>query len=243
MLTILKPPVAMLPPQVTTRGAGSSNNGHAAQRSAGPPLGGPRPDPTDPHLVTFFLTAPFKPAASLVGDFNGWDLRANPMESDGQGLFWTTVRLAGPSHYRFAITMDGGGKQVTVADPYAREVRWDPAGPKAFYRRRARFAWRHDGMAASRTPRPCYLRAVRARLCGREAQPPGPLRHVCRGAGEARSPRGPRRERDRADAGQRVPGDSSWGYNPIFYTAPKSIYGRPTTSRRWSMPRTAAASR
>ena len=24
-------------------------------------------------------------------------------------------------------------------------------------------------------------------------------------------------------------GDSSWGYNPVFYTPPKSLYGRPTS--------------
>jgi pullulanase/glycogen debranching enzyme len=27
------------------------------------------------------------------------------------------------------------------------------------------------------------------------------------------------------------PGDSSWGYNPVFYMAPKSVYGRPDEFR------------
>ena len=85
------------------------------------------------------------------------------MESDGQGLFWTTVRLAGPTHYRFAIMVDGGGKQVTVADPYAREVRWDAAGPKAFYGAEPRFEWRHDGW-----PRPALRELVIYELCVRD---------------------------------------------------------------------------
>ncbi len=98
-----------------------------------PPRGGPHVDPRDPELVTFYLTAPFKPAAALVRDFNGWNPHTHPMQTDGKGFFWLSVRLAGPTHYRFVVTMDGGGKQATVADPYAREVRWDAAGPKAYF--------------------------------------------------------------------------------------------------------------
>ena len=28
------------------------------------------------------------------------------------------------------------------------------------------------------------------------------------------------------------PGDSSWGYNPVFYMAPKWVYGRPAELKR-----------
>ena len=82
------------------------------------PRGGPWRDFQTPGTVTFFLTAPFKPAVSLFGDFNGWDAAATPMHTDGSGLFWATVRLTGPTRYRFAVTLDGSGERVTVADPY-----------------------------------------------------------------------------------------------------------------------------
>jgi 1,4-alpha-glucan branching enzyme len=129
-----KATVAASPPHVTVPGRNGASHGPIAQ-DAKPAVhrGGPYADPDDPCLVTFYLTAPFKPAISLVGDFNGWNPHSHPMESDGKGLFWIQVRLQGPIHYRFCVTLDGSGKQVTVADPYAREVRWDAAGPKGFY--------------------------------------------------------------------------------------------------------------
>jgi len=109
------------------------------------PRGGPWRGFQTPGSVTFFLTAPYKPAVSLVGDFNGWDAMATPMHTDGSGLFWVTVRLSGPTHYRFVVTLDGSGKQVTVADPYAREIRWDADGPKAFFSNEDDYQWQHIG--------------------------------------------------------------------------------------------------
>ncbi len=85
------------------------------------PRGGPFRNYERPDTVTFFLTAPFKPAVHLVGDFNGWNPHATPMQTDCQGHFWVTLPLTGRIEYRFAVTMDGSGKQVFVTeDPYAR---------------------------------------------------------------------------------------------------------------------------
>ena len=70
-----------------------------------------------PGSVTFFLTAPFKPAVHLLGDFNGWDPNASPMHSDGEGCFWLTLPLRGRVEYRFAVTMDESGRKVWVAHP------------------------------------------------------------------------------------------------------------------------------
>ena len=146
-------------PQSSTTLSSLDAHNSASAPSAGPtrPRGGPHADPQQPELVTFYLTAPFKPAAALVGDFNGWDPRAHPMETDGHGLFWVTVRLSGPTHYRFAVTVDGSGKQVVVADPYAQEVRWDAAGSKAFFADRAALCVARQrtlgrGVAQTRTP-------------------------------------------------------------------------------------------
>ena len=183
-------------------------------------------------MVTFYLTAPFKPAVALVGDFNGWDPRAHPMQTDGRGLFWVTVRLSGPTHYRFVVTMDGSGKQVVVADPYAREVWWDAAGPKAFFAVEPPYAWRDLGSSGTAWRKPSLRDLTIYELCVRDFS--------VRGQG-GRAQYGRFVDVvDRLDHLARLgvnaielmpisefPGDSSWGYNPVFYMAPKWLYGRP----------------
>ncbi len=202
--------------------------------SVGParPRGGPHVDPVRPDQVTFYLTAPFKPAVALAGDFNGWNPKSHPMETDGRGLFWLTVRLSGPTHYRFVVTMDGGGKQVTLADPYAREIRWDAAGPKAYFAAEPPYAWRDCGRSGEPWRRPRLRDLAMYELCVRDF------------AGEKAGPQA-RYGRFSDVAGKldhlvqlgvnaielmpvtEFPGDSSWGYNPVFYMAPKWVYGRP----------------
>ncbi len=180
-----------------------------------------------PGTATFFLTAPHKPAVHLIGDFNRWHPRATPMTTDGAGLFWVTVPLQGPTEYRFLVTMDETGKQVAVADPYAREIRWDGQIPKALLGAEPAYTW-HD--AAWR--RPALRDLTIYELCVRDF------------AGEKEG--GGARFGDFAGVQAKLdhlarlginaielmpisefPGDSSWGYNPVFYMAPKWLYGRP----------------
>lgn len=193
------------------------------------PRGGPWRDFQSPGSVTFFLTAPFKPAAFLVGDFNGWDATATPMHTDGSGLFWVTVRLAGATHYRFVVTLDGSGKQVTVADPYAREIRWDANGPKAFLSDEARHQWQHTDWR-----KPALRDLVIYELCVRDFT--GEKRD---GGARFGTFSGIHATLDHLAALGinaielmpicEFPGDSSWGYNPVFYMAPKWIYGSPNS--------------
>ena len=200
------------------------------------PRGGPHADPEHPELVTFYLTAPFKPAAALIGDFNGWNPRTHPMETDGRGLFWSAVRLSGPTHYRFVVTVDGSGKQVAVADPYAREVRWDAAGPKSFLAIEPRHFWRDRGPSGAPWRRPALRDLAIYELCVRDfnGKKEGARAQFGRFADiEARLDH-------LAQLGvnaielmpvSEFPGDSSWGYNPVFYMAPKWVYGRPNAAK------------
>lgn len=43
----------------------------------------------------------------VVGDFNGWDLKANPMRKQKSGLFASTVNLQINSQYQFRYVLDG----------------------------------------------------------------------------------------------------------------------------------------
>jgi len=191
------------------------------------PRGGPFRNYERPDTVTFFLTAPFKPAVHLVGDFNGWNPHATPMQTDCQGHFWVTLPLTGRIEYRFAVTMDGSGKQVFVADPYAREIRWDDLGPKAVFSAAPDFAWDEAGW--QRPPlRDLIIYEISVRDFAGEKRNFGERFGTFAGI------------QARLDHLQALgvnalelmpisefPGDSSWGYNPIFYMAPKWLYGAP----------------
>ncbi len=191
------------------------------------PRGGPFRDYERPGTVTFFLTAPFKPAVHLVGDFNGWNPRAKPMQTDCQGHFWVTLPLTGRMEYRFAVTMDGSGRQVFVADPYAREIRWDEMGPKAVFSAAPDFDWDEAGW--QRPPlRDLVIYEISVRDFAGEKRNFGERFGTFAGI-QARLDH-------LQDLGvnalelmpiSEFPGDSSWGYNPVFYMAPKWLYGTP----------------
>jgi len=191
------------------------------------PRGGVYRDLAGRGVATFCLTAPFKSAVHLVGDFNQWNPTATPLLTDGDGFFWVTVPVAGRTRYQFVVPLDEDGKQVWVADPYAREVVWGEHGPMAVLGDDPPFAWHDAGWE-----RPALRDLVIYELCVRDF------------TGEKRN----HRERFGSFAGiqgrldhlhalgvnaielmpiSEFPGDSSWGYNPVFYMAPKWIYGRP----------------
>jgi 1,4-alpha-glucan branching enzyme len=94
--------------------------------------------------VRFAVWAPNAEAVSVVGDFNGWDPRAHPMEAvRSSGIWETTIPGVGKGAvYKFHIVGRGGGYRVDKADPYGvmhespprtasvvwdREYRWGDA--------------------------------------------------------------------------------------------------------------------
>jgi len=204
-----------------------------------PLYGGCHLDLIAPGTVTFVMFAPFKPFVSLVGDFNGWNSRANLMVTNGAGLWWTTLPHPGPTRYGFYVAVDDQS-HAWVADPYATEIRWEETGPWAWLpdeetlRRRQSFPWQ-DEDEGWRTPRLADLviyelgvrdftgrwqnnRPVYGTFSGVESK----LDYL-------------------ADLGvnavelmpiQQFPGQSSWGYNPVFYFAPAQVYGTPEECKR-----------
>ncbi len=209
-----------------------------ANRPLPAPLrGGAHLDLIAPGAVTFVLYAPFKPFVSLVGDFNGWNSRANLMVTNGAGLWWTTIPHPGPTRYGFYVAVDAQS-DAWVADPYATEVRWDETGPWAWLsseaklRKRRVFPWHDEGW---RTPALADL--VIYELCVRDFNSKWLANQPVYG-----SFIGVESKLDYlVDLGvnaielmpiQQFPGQSSWGYNPVFYFAPAQVYGAPEDLKR-----------
>lgn len=71
-----------------------------------------RPDaPKIPALprakaVSFQLTAPEAKTVTVAGEFNKWDMYANPLRRDRQGVWKTTLRLQ-PGTYQYKFVIDG----------------------------------------------------------------------------------------------------------------------------------------
>ncbi len=194
--------------------------------------GGAHAELVAPNTVTFVLNAPYKPFASVVGDFNAWNTLAHPMQHNGAGLWWTTIPHPGATRYGYYVAVDPGA-HVWVGDPYASAVQWSDQGAWAeLPPPTPAFAWT-DG--AWRTPPLREL--VIYELCVRDFG----------GAWQGNQPR----YGTFADVEQRLdelvelgvnaielmpvqafPGDSSWGYNPVYFHAPASSYGSPDDLRR-----------
>lgn len=181
-------------------------------------------------MVTFTFFAPHKPFVSLVGDFNGWNTRANIMQQDGSGLWWATLPYPGPTRYGFYVAIDSQS-HAWVGDPYAREVQWDESGPWAYLPNAESVQNRHNFKWADhlwRTPhlRDLVIYEVSVRDFGGQWVQDRPLYGTFRAVEQ--------RLDYLRDLGinalelmpiQQFPGKSSWGYNPVFYFAPASVYG------------------
>ena len=77
--------------------------------------------------VRFCVWAPHARAVSVVGDFNGWDVKANPMEKANQGIGLWVAYIPGlkeNSTYKYAIET-AAGEVILKSDPYgfAAELR------------------------------------------------------------------------------------------------------------------------
>lgn len=179
------------------------------------------------NTVTFIFTAPFKPYVSVVGEFNGWDVRAHPMYFDGDRLWWITMPLTRPTRYQFYVEIDDVINRVRVGDPYARQVQWDNNGPNAYLSFCQPHIWQDDDWQP-----PSFDELVIYELCVRDfggrrephADVYGTFAEVADRLAYLR------------DLGvnavellpvAQFPMNSDWGTNPVFLMAPERTYGTP----------------
>lgn len=69
----------------------------------------------------FAVWAPNAAAVRVMGDFNGWDPEADPLEPLGDSGIWVgRVREARPGHrYKYRVVPRGGSPPLDKADPFA----------------------------------------------------------------------------------------------------------------------------
>ena len=198
-----------------------------SQRPPGDLRGGAHPNLVGNGTVTFLFFAPYKPFVALVGDFNQWDTRAHPMQTDGLGLWWVTIKNPGTTRYGFYVLIDDNS-HAWVGDPYAAVVDWSDKAPWGLFAGNEQpYLWKSQEWKT-----PPLREMIIYELCVRDA--------AGRWQGN-RARLGTFRQLEElvpyiASLGvnalelmpiQTFPGDSSWGYNPVFYFAPAPSYGSP----------------
>ena len=89
--------------------------------------------------TSFRVWAPNASAVSVVGDFNGWDPKAHPLERGERGVWGRDVDgVRVGQQYQFHI--ENGDRSWDKNDPYAREV--DAKTGKGVIYDDSRFAWK-----------------------------------------------------------------------------------------------------
>jgi 1,4-alpha-glucan branching enzyme len=72
------------------------------------------------HQVSFFCDAPQAENVRLVGDFNGWDSAATPMQRTPDGSWRASLEL-NHGHHRYVFLVDG----EPMLDPHATGIARD----------------------------------------------------------------------------------------------------------------------
>ena len=73
-----------------------------------------------PDGTSFAVWAPNAERVSVIGDFNGWDPLANPMQPSEAGVWHVRVPEAKHGNvYKYRVVSGTGGHSADKADPYA----------------------------------------------------------------------------------------------------------------------------
>ena len=179
-------------------------------------------------LHRFLVWAPNARAVSLVGDFNGWDPSATPMERVEGGVWAVFVENIGLGGlYKYAVTQ-ADGRMVYKADPFAA---WSQNGSQTasmvyddryewtdgdYMTRRAHRDFMHAPMSIYEVHAGSWKDFSNERAQYRDLA--DMLAEYCRDMGYTHVELMPLME---------YPYDASWGYQVTGYYAPTSRYGRP----------------
>ena len=186
--------------------------------------------------TTFRVWAPNASRVSVVGDFNDWDGRRNPLVSLGSSGIWEGhVAEAGVnSLYRFELANKDSGALLIKSDPYAHGYEKRP-GSAAYVTAPAAHVW-HD---ADWLARRAGLDWLHAPFNIYEVHPGSWMRHpdgtpyLWREQAERLVPYAVAQGYTHLELLPITehPLDESWGYQTTGYFAPTSRYGSPDDLR------------
>jgi 1,4-alpha-glucan branching enzyme len=110
--------------------------------------------------TAFAVWAPNARAVSVVGDFNGWDGRLNPMRSLGASGIWELFvpAVAVGDRYKYELKGPRGELLPLKADPYALAAEVPPATASRVYR--SGHEWRDDDWLEERRAEEPFARPV-----------------------------------------------------------------------------------
>lgn len=175
----------------------------------------------------FVVWAPNAEAVSLVGDFNGWDTNATPMEKCGTMWVCFVEGLNNGDLYKYCVTQKGG-KKVFKSDPFAR---WSQTGLDTASRVwTGSFKWSDGKYMDMRSRRDAFTQPMsiyELHLGSWKTEPDGSVNYVkaahelagyCTDMGYTHIELLPLTE---------YPFPGSWGYQVTGYYAPTSRYGTP----------------
>lgn len=176
----------------------------------------------------FIVWAPNARSVSLVGDFNGWDRTASPMEKL-QGGVWAIFMKGLCEGQKYKYCVDGAdGRQVLKADPFAAFSEWGEQTAsiiwnggsfrwrdKNYLERRAKTDFMRSPMSVYEV-HPGSWRSLEGGVNYRNLA--DSLADYCRDMGFTHVELMPITE---------YPYDGSWGYQVTGYYAPTSRYGSP----------------
>jgi hypothetical protein len=94
----------------------TDRDGPSAEQPSAVVAGTPQlPDSLVPRTIRFVLVAPAAARVSVVGDFNGWNTSATPMQTQGANGMWTVYVPLQPGLHTYSFVVDG----QFVSDPTA----------------------------------------------------------------------------------------------------------------------------
>lgn len=180
---------------------------------------------------SFAVWAPNAKSVSVVGDFNGWDTSAHPMNPQGSSGVWHCFikNVKEGQCYKFYIeTKDG--EAVYKADPYARLSQLPPETASVIYDISG-FEWTDEGWMKKRAASSPYHRPMliyEMHLGSWRTRPDGSLKNYTEAADELCSYL---KEMSYTHVElmplTEFPFDGSWGYQVTGYFASTSRYGTP----------------
>lgn len=175
----------------------------------------------------FVVWAPNAEAVSLVGDFNGWETDATPMEKCGTMWVCFVGGLNNGDLYKYCVTQKGG-KKVFKSDPFAR---WSQTGLDTASRVwTGSYKWSDGEYMDMRSRRDAFTQPMsiyELHLGSWKTEPDGSVNYVtaahelagyCTDMGYTHIELLPLTE---------YPFPGSWGYQVTGYYAPTSRYGTP----------------